>query len=538
MSKKFNLLSLHQLEDVHPRTWICLKGPRLQIICKNLEKEILKDQGWCREKLSKEIAYRLKCAHTTVKQTLLGKHEFFPIPIITELLKLSKNKEKISKEIKNNIKYLKVNSASAKPIRAIYELNENLAKILGAFMADGSLSIQVVIAAYNYNDLEKAKSKLRGLKIHYSTGIAPSRNQNYISVQANKNNFQTLKKVLSSLNYLIQTHHSIELSDEYKDSVEAFVEWIKKEFDIIPNRFEKRRNAWRVSFQNKILSRYLMRFFEVKPGPKAYYAFEPKIIKRSNLKLRRAFAKGVLMFDGCVTKDRKISLGTVSRDLSNSIKQIWKEDNIKFRESISERGCYSKLNKNYILFTISTTAKNKKEKLLKYFEVHTQKWKLLNWLSGNLNYIPIIKEDYSLSLEKVFKFLQKTKVCDVIYLKNHFQCAHTTMYTYLRVLKNQGKIKLSNQPSKLNNYVSENTTIFLRDKYHQLLFKNIRKKFGRDKNFIKFIGIHKATFSSWRVKKNRIPVDILREICKILDLNFNKISKNIKEADREIAEII
>ena len=95
MSKKFNPLLLHQSQDVHPRTWICLNGLELKTIFKNLEMDILKNQGWCREKLSREVANRLNCAHTTIKWVLLGKHEFYPIPIILELLKFSKNKKEV-----------------------------------------------------------------------------------------------------------------------------------------------------------------------------------------------------------------------------------------------------------------------------------------------------------------------------------------------------------------------------------------------------------------------------------------------------------
>lgn len=538
MSKKFNLLLLHQPEDIHSRTWICLKKPGLKTIIEDLERDILKNQGWCREKLSREVANRLNCAHTTIKWVLLGKHEFYQIPIILELLKFSKNKKKFLKEIKKNIEYLKVNSASAKPVKAIYRLSKNLAKILGAFMADGSLSIQVVIAAPYSKGLEEIRKRFTKLGIRYSTGNTPSRNQYYISIQADKNNFKLLNKAIRPFHPLTQTHYSIELSDEYKDNVEAFTKWIKEEFAVSPNRFEKIRNAWRVSFSNKILARYLICFFGVNPGVKTYSAFEPLIIKDSNLKIRKAFAKGVLMFDGCVTKEGKMSFGTMSHNLFSSIKQIWERDDIKFGKSINRRGSGYSSGENQIFFNLFTTAENKKEKLLKYFEPNTQKWKLLNWLSGDLNYVPVIKTGHSLSTKKVIKLLQKVKICDAIFLKTYFKCAHTTIRIYLKILKNQGKIRLSNRPHYINDYIDKNTTILLKNKFHAFIFKKIRKKFKKDKNFAKFLGIHKATFSNWRLRKSRIPINILRIICKVLDFDFNKASENVEKTDREIAEII
>lgn len=539
MSKKFNLLLLHQPGDIHPRTWICLKNPELKTIVEDLEKDILENRGWCREKLSKEIANRLRCSRTVIKWILQGRREFYQISIIFELLKFSKNRKKFLKEVKKDIEYLKVNSASAKPVRAVYRLNENLAKILGAFMADGSLSIQVVIAAPYSKNLEEIEKRFTKLRIRYSTGNAPSRNQYYISIQANGNNFKLLNKVIHSFHPLTQTHYSIELSDEYKDNVEAFIKWIKDEFNITPNRFEKRENAWRVSFSNKILARYLMTFFGVKPGLKAYSAFEPKIIEKSNLKFRKAFARGVLMFDGCVTGEKKISFGTVSRNLFTSIKQIWEKDNIKFGQSISERMDSYNPRRSYTLFTLSTIVENQKEKLLKYFEPGTQKWKLLNWLYGDLNYTPILKTNSFLSLEKIMKILQKTKICDTFFLKNYFGYhSYSHVRSYIKILKDQGKIKLSNRPSSISKYASKNTTLLLKNKFHKLLFKKIRERFKKDQNCAKFLEIHKATFSAWRVRKNRIPLHILEKICKVLNLNFNKVFTNVEKTDREIVEII
>lgn len=538
MSKKFNLLLLHQLEDVHPRTWICLNGPRLKDIIKDLEREALKTQGYCRESLSKKLSTHFRCSRGVIKRILQGKSEFYPIPIIFELLKFSKNRRKFLKEVKKDIEYLKVNSASAKPVKAIYRLSENLAKILGAFMADGSLSIQVVIAAPYSKGLEEIRKRFTKLGIRYSAGKAPSRNQYYISVQANKNNFQLLNKLIYSFHPLSQTHYSVELTDEYKDNVEAFIRWIKEEFDINPNRFKKMRNAWRVSFSNKILARYLMFFFEVKPSYKAYFAFEPRIIKKSNLKVRKAFAKGVLMFDGCVTGEKKIAFGTVSRNLFTSIKQIWKKDDITFGQSIGERkGSYKP--GSYTVFTLSTTPGNQKEKLLKYFEPDTQKWKLLNWLCGDLGYTPVLKTNSSLSLKKIIKILQKIKICDTDFLKNYFNShSYSHVRVYLKILRDQNKIKLSIHPNSISKYISKNTTVLLKNEFHKLLFQRIRMKFKKDKNFAEFLKIHKSTFSAWRVRKNRIPLYILEKICKILNLDFSKVFANIEKTDREIVEII
>lgn len=528
MSKEFNILLLNSQQDKHPRTWICLGGSKLNIILQDIKNSILKDKKWSRYRLSKEIANLLHCATNTVETTLASQRKFYPIPIIKILLKLSANKKKFSKEFIKNIEYLKVNSASAKPVKVVKKLDKNLAKILGAFMADGSLSVQIVIANSQPKDLDKIKLELTKLRISHSIGNAPSRKQYYISIQANRNNFKHLNKLISSPNLLVQTHYNIELTDEYRDNVEAFVGWIKKQFCINPTSFYKKTNAWRVIFSNKILARYLMYFFGVMPGPKAYDAYEPKIIKKSGLAIRKEFAKGVLMFDGCVNINKKILFSSKSAILANSISGIWKRDGIKFGKSINKRHEYS-------LFTIT---ENKKEKLLKYFEADTQKWKLLNWLSGDLNHTPILKYDSALSLKKTLEILRRIKRCDAIFLKNYFKCSHTTIRSYLKILKDQGKIKLSNQPEYLNKCIDENATILLKNGVHNLLFKKIKGEFGKYQNCAAFLGIHKATFSAWRIGKNRIPIKIIRKLCDVLKINFVKITRNIEKIDREVAEII
>ncbi len=529
MSKKFNLLLLNCLQDKHPRTWVSFNGHKLKTILKELENDALRNQKWSKNQLNKEIASRLNCAINTIRMTLREKRKFYPIPVIEMLLKFSKNKQKFLRKITENIEYLKVNSASAKPVRAVNVLNKNLAKILGAFMADGSLSVQIIIANSQAKNLDKTKLELTKLQIPYSSGNALSRRQHYISIRANRDNFKFLNRLISSFDFPIQTHCNIELTDEYKDNVEAFIKWMKEEFNIDPTNFYKKRNAWRVVFSNKILARYLMCFFNVMPGPKTYNAQEPKIIKKSELAIRREFAKGVLMFDGCVTINKKITLSLKNEYLISSISEIWKKDKIKFGKSINKK------RNEYLLFT---TAENRKKELLKYFEMDTQKWKLLNWLSGDLNHPPIIKNNSILSLKKILNILRKIERCDAIFLKNYFKCSHTTIRSYLKILRDQNKIKLSNQPKYLNEYIDKDATILLKDETHKAFFKKIKERFRKYQNCARFLGIHKGTFSAWRVRKNRIPICVFKKICDVLNLDFIEISKNTEKVDREIAEII
>lgn len=529
MSKKINLLLLNTPQDKHPRTWICLKGSRLGHILKELENNALKNQKWSKNQLNKKLVNQLNCAVNTIGMTLREKREFYPIPIIEALLRFSKNKRKFLREITDNIEYLKVNSASAKPVKAVNKLNKNLAKILGAFMADGSLSVQIIIASSQPKNLSKAKYELIKLQIPYSSGNAPSRKQHYISIQVNRSNFKILNKLIFSFHFLIQTHYNIELVDEYKDNVETFIKWIKEEFNIKPTNFYKKRNAWRVIFSNKILARYLICFFDVIPGPKTYDAHEPEIIKKSGLATRKEFAKGALMFDGCVSMNKKVLFSTKSEKFLSSIVDIWTRDRVKFGTSFNQK------RKEYNLYT---KTENEKKRLLKYFEPKTPKWKLLQWLSGDLNQASLLKNKSRFSLDRVLKILHRIKSCDAIFLKNYFKRSHSTIRSFLRILKDQGKIRLSNQPQFISNYIDKGTTILLKQRIHEKLFKKIKNKFGEYQNLARFLEINKSTFSAWRVRKNRIPIYILKKICRITDFDLVEVLRNIEKTDREIAEII
>lgn len=531
MSRNFSQLMLHSSTDVHSRSWICVSGKKLPEILENLKSDALILNGWTKDRLNRDISLRLHCHYNTIRQILYDAHGFFPIPIVLALVKLCGSKRDILKKIEEHIEYLKVNSASARPVSAVRRLNGNIAKIIGAFIADGSLSMQTIIAATTSKALDALRAHLMNSGIRYSNGYAASRKQFYVSIQGNKENFSQLCKVMiESRSLLIQTHHTLELTDAYRDSVEAFARWIQEEFNVAPTHFGKKKNAWRVSFSNKILARYLMCFFDIRPGPKTYNASEPQAIRTASFPIRKAFARGVLMFDGCVTKQRKICFTTVSENLFESIQNIWKEDSIKFGISINrQRG----------EFNLFTTAENSDRKLLAYFEQGTQKEKLIRWLAGDQNVMPIRREGTALSPEMLLKVLREVRCCDTQYLKRRFGTTHTTIRDHLKILRSRGKISLSNHPNGVPpTSVATLTTVFLKKRMHQYIFKKIRERFIDYKHFALFLGINKGTLSAWKVRRNRIPVGMLARICEVLTLDFPEVLKNVEETDRELAELI
>lgn len=332
-------------------------------------------------------------------------------------------------------------------------------------------------------------------------------------------------------NLLTQTHYVIELTDEYEDNVRAFSKWIETTFEIQSSflNIKRGKRAWRVIFSNKILARYLTEFFGMKSGLKTYDVAEPERIKVSTLGIRRDFAKGVLMFDGCVTKGGKIVFSSKSKDLASAIEEIWTKDRIAHGIlSINKRGEY----------TVGTTIPNSTERLLKYFEPNTQKWKLLHWINGNKVAKPIIKDGAVLSTEKILLLLREIKSCDANFLERYFERNYTSIRYYLRTLKSQGYIRISTSPRTWSRYISEKTTVYLNNPTHNMIFAKIKEKLKLEKNAASVLGIHKATFSAWKLRKNRIPIEILRQLCSLLGIDFSDLAKDVIQTDRDIIELI
>lgn len=525
MNNTFNLFLLNKESDAHPRSWICISGKNIKEIISEIEMKIINKKKINREQISKLISKNLVYNHVSIKNLLRGKVNFYPIPVILELCKISEEENKYKDKLHDSIDFLKINSASGKPIKAVKLLSKNLAKIIGTFCADGSLSVQFIIS-------HKNKEKLLSLEKYCSYKIKYSfpRKEYYLAIQMNKSNYNELLKFSEeNTEFNIQTHYNIDLTDEHKSSVEAFNRWIYEEFEIKPTSFHQKDVAWRTIFSNKILSRYLISFFGFLPGYKTNTVSEPELIKRSDFKIRKEFAKGVIMFDGCITHQKRISFSTISPKLAQSIKEIWNIDRVIFSEHLDKRGSYN----------LTTNKNNKKEKLLEYFEPETQKWNLLNWLHGDLSQeVKISEQIKKTSIKEILNRLNKVKICDSQFLMDIFYCSHTTIRDYLKIFASQRKINLSDKPAKISDFVSDSATIMLRKDFHDIIFGRLKSKFITYENLSRFFEIHKTTLSAWKVRKNRIPLKTAKMFCEVLQINNQELYNNVEKLDREIVEII
>jgi len=220
---------------------------------------------------------------------------------------------------------------------------------------------------------------------------------------------------------------------------------------------------------------------------------------------------------------------SLSPYFANSIKEILIKDNIKIGSLKNKRD-------EYIVYT---TSDNKIKNLVNYFEKGTKKWELLMWLSNkDFNSKQITYEKDLHQTKNILEILKEIRSCDAEFLMNRLNYTHTTIRQSLLILKLKGLIKLSNHPVKISKYLSDKTTVFLKDDFHNFLFNRILERFKSYEEFSTFLEIPKANLSTWKLKKNRIPLKTLREICNSLEIPFTQALGKVYETDREIAEII
>ena len=230
---EFDLFKLYVIdEDIGPRSYIKVYGKNLFSQINVIINDVLNKNDKITY-LSKRIARSLNCHTDTILKALIGKSSgnWISLPIILELLnewkiKCNKNDydvEEIKQLLQIHFEKLSCGSKKEHEVKAVRNLDETLAKIAGAHMADGHL-----------------------LK----------------------------EKTLGGCSYKIM------IVDEYRSNLYAFSKWIKEVFGINVKIEKSNSNAWEINIRNKIMGRYLEIFFGFPAGVKTYYNL-PNIIENS-----------------------------------------------------------------------------------------------------------------------------------------------------------------------------------------------------------------------------------------------------------------
>jgi len=156
-----------------------------------------------------------------------NKRAFYPLPFLLKLSELAGDKKVLS-AINSKAEYLKVNSASSEPVKVCKKLEENLAKLIGSFMADGSLSIQVAFSVREKEKLKPVVETLLRNNQKFSLNYSKARKEHYLSINKNKANEALIDSILIKPPTNTQCHYAVELCDAYKDNVLFFKNLIRK----------------------------------------------------------------------------------------------------------------------------------------------------------------------------------------------------------------------------------------------------------------------------------------------------------------------
>ncbi len=500
-----DLFILHQEKiDLFPESWVGFKGKGIKKIISLILTSILdNNKTLSYYGLAKEISCNTGMCVNAVWNYF--KKDYVPIPIINSLLiiwkkelnKTEKDMILLRKKILKEVKYLKVNNSASKELIALQNLNEKLAYILGAHAADGMLNFHISFSCDNKNKVSSFK------KILESNFNTLNFSEIYFDKYKNFYNFGVSlhDKILDSfLNFVtnqdeiikriirIKTEYRWKLVDCYINSINSLNSYLKNCFGM-KLRLKKKGNAWQLDTKNKIFVRYLHLFFGFPYGKKSRIVEEPNLITNSDFCLRKAFFRGVLTFDGGVSKNGSVFLQLCSKRLLDSFRYFLLDQSIKMSYGKTKRGSY------YITIPVKDS-----HKLLEYFELNTEKWLKLNSFLYGFKRAVCDEEEARRLIKKFFIINGNTKMnsneCfNIIKELNQFD-----VFDFIEVTISKNKKRISESIARTN--------LDLFEKFNIIKRKKIKKKFLRNKGKMKgtYGAIMKSVFTfNPKVNEWRLP---------------------------------
>lgn len=316
-------------------------------------------------------------------------------------------KQKYNKDFSKHFEYFEYGYYKKKT-KVVKKLTEDLAKVLGAHVADGNLRIR--------------KTKF-------------------------KNNKEA-------------KHYELVLREEFETNIIAFLRWFNNVFDFNLN-YKKDKNHFYIYVSNKLILYYFNKLFEIPLGRKTETIKIPDVIKNSDKNIKKSFLQGLFMFDGSVEYTTGyVSLVSRSKQLIQDVNKILNEINLK-------PDYISKKEDNFKRHRIIIRKKEKLKKCLILFEKNTEKWyRLHEHLYGfkkfNNNKQDLIKEfekyypnkrESALSFSIILKNIPK-KEFDLYWLINKLNRKRTMVHAYLHKLETwkilNSKYKQKGKIYKLN----------------------------------------------------------------------------------------
>lgn len=288
------------------------KGSIKAVFTPKLKIEVLQAMNRTRNTMKLKDFCKNNGIHYTTLWDYLNRRKAIPLFLLKELDNPEVN-------FQEHIMHLEYGAGSTKrQTKAIKNMSEDLAKIIGAFVADGHL---------------KQRDTMWGDR----------------------------KSI----------HYELVYREGYKTNINALARWLRDTFGI-KVKPTKDKNCYSIYISNKIIFRYFQNLFGFTPGRKTATVRVPDIIKESPDNIKKYFAWGVIMFDGSVSRvNGYIELYSRSRNLI--------KDMSKLLESLNLCPDYvSKKSDKYKRWRLIIRKQEKLKRSLCLFEPQTEKWIRLN----------------------------------------------------------------------------------------------------------------------------------------------------------------
>lgn len=382
----FDLFKLTGRGDT-PDSWIWVEVDN-KIVLKQFLEHFKKNS---RNNLSRIISKELNCGFSTITSHLIRivktNKIILPLPILNELIKIINPRLKLL-AIKSMKYFWSYSDRTKKRITIPIKINNNLAKIIGAHMADGYL-------------------KKEGLT------------------------------------------YKIKITDGRKDGINAFCIWIREVFNLDPHiKYYKNDNTWNAFYSSKVIGRFFENIIGIKSGKKYDIAKEPEVIKKSNLKTRSSFALGVMTFDGAVKTSGMVSITSMSKELINDLETIFQLNHININKTYNKNKkswlieSTSGRNVKYLkMWQKFFEAKTWKRDRLDFF---------INNKKSTMEYIEYLFPKHYLGklcvedIHEAISYIKTGQIDDILnYTKiKDLGVAKTTLYKYVKILQKSGLIKV------------------------------------------------------------------------------------------------
>jgi len=462
-----DLFRLHiPKEDIKPISWVCFKGKYLHKIFFKMFIEVQNSLKISRRKLISIIANSINCGKTCVSDRVYNVKDCFPIIMIERMLllwknHLNENNEQFKRkklEIIKNTEFLKQNHPKAREILAVKKISPLLCKLAGAHAADGTL-----------------------LK-YYSSAI--------------------LKLAQKDERYAL-----------------LYSRWIKSVFNFEPCiNIEKK--CYSVRVYNKMISRYFYIFLDFPYGVKSKNVIIPKIIKNSNIKYQRAFACGVMTYEGSVQMDGAVSYGGLSKSLRNDLV------NILFKSGLN---VVSRDYKNKVfLFRTHKLSMEDIKKWLDFFAEDTEKWwKLKDKTDNRSPHIENIKMANKI-LDSIYspRYISISKLIDVVEKRYKNKIIKSKDIQKEIISSNGTAILLMNILKRMNILIPKKQGIFIDQELHSKVFNETRL---RPKEIAKRLKVRRKDVQHWKDRDCSIPLIHFKRLIRLAKMSPKDIDGSIRE---------